>query len=166
MWRFIVGHSIYQLLISFIVLYLLILFSLCLSLPFFYLSRYAGSALFNVADGSEEHYTIVFNVFVFMQLFNEINSRKLEDGISFSCFILSSNCVTEKNPFEGIFRNKTFLFVFFGVAIVQVLIVEFGGRPMNTHPLSKEQWLACIIMGAVEIPIGIDLFFLEPPYSC
>lgn len=48
--------------------------------------RYAGPGLFNVEKGSTEHHTIVFNAFVFMQLFNEINSRKLEDGIIFLIF--------------------------------------------------------------------------------
>jgi len=43
------------------------------------------------------HYTLVFQVFVFMQLFNQINARMLEEG--------------EYNVFAGITRNFMFMFV-------------------------------------------------------
>lgn len=39
-----------------------------------------------------EHYTIIFNTFVMMQLFNEINARKIYG---------------ERNMFNGIFSNPT-----------------------------------------------------------
>lgn len=41
------------------------------------------------------HYTMVFQTFVFMQLFNQINARKIEDG--------------EFNIFSGITRNAQFM---------------------------------------------------------
>jgi Ca2+ transporting ATPase len=40
--------------------------------------------------GPSRHFTIVFNVFVFMQIFNMINASKIND---------------EKNIFEGILTN-------------------------------------------------------------
>jgi Ca2+ transporting ATPase len=46
------------------------------------------------AADTSQHYTMVFNVFVLMQCFNEINSRKIHDEI---------------NVFEGI--SKNFLFI-------------------------------------------------------
>jgi len=45
------------------------------------------------------HFTIIFNVFVFMTLFNEINARKIHD---------------EYNVFEGLHRN----YIFIGIWIV------------------------------------------------
>jgi hypothetical protein len=43
------------------------------------------------------HYTIVFQVFVFLQIFNLINARKIGDG--------------ELNVFKGFFNNKMFIIV-------------------------------------------------------
>lgn len=37
-------------------------------------------AIFQTQRQSQQHYGLIFNVFVWMQLFNEINSRKINDG--------------------------------------------------------------------------------------
>ncbi|CAB1315322.1 unnamed protein product [Coregonus sp. 'balchen'] len=66
MMKNILGHAVYQLTIIFTLLF-------------------AGENIFNIDSGRNaplhsppsEHYTIVFNVFVMMQLFNEINARKI-----------------------------------------------------------------------------------------
>lgn len=60
-----------------------------------------------------QHFTIFFNTFVFMQVFNEVNCRKLKSN--------------ELNVFKGFFNNPLFLIILVGTVIVQVLIVEFGG---------------------------------------
>jgi len=89
-------------------------------------------------DGANEHYTIIFNVFVFMQIFNEINARQLHDEI---------------NIFKNITENKYFLVIFFSTVFTQVFIVEIlngfiaigGGKPKNaffkTTHLTWDQWL-------------------------
>jgi len=59
------------------------------------------------------HFTIFFNTFVFMQVFNEVNCRKLKS--------------TELNVFKGFFNNPLFLIILVGTIVVQILIVEFGG---------------------------------------
>jgi len=43
------------------------------------------------------HLTMFFNIFVFLQVFNEINARKLKSS--------------EFNVFKGFFNNPLFLFV-------------------------------------------------------
>lgn len=73
----------------------------------------AGEKLFDIDSGRNaplhappsEHYTIVFNTFVLMQLFNEINARKIHG---------------ERNVFEGIFNNLIFCSIVFGTFIIQV----------------------------------------------
>ena len=60
-----------------------------------------------------EHYTFIFNVFVFMQLFNEINCRKLFGEI---------------NVFEGFFANPLFLVIWVGTVVCQAAGVQFLGR--------------------------------------
>jgi magnesium-transporting ATPase (P-type) len=63
---------------------------------------YGADAVFNGANGqplelnSKEHYTLIFNAFVFLQVFNEINSRKVNE---------------EMNVFEKFFDNSTFTIV-------------------------------------------------------
>lgn len=79
-----------------------------------------GEKFFNIDSGRNsplhappsEHYTIVFNVFVMMQLFNEINARKIHG---------------ERNVFEGIYRNPIFCSVVLGTFALQVLGVGCGG---------------------------------------
>lgn len=72
-----------------------------------------GETIFDIDSGRNaplhappsEHYTIVFNTFVMMQLFNEINARKIHG---------------ERNVFEGIFNNAIFCTIVLGTFIVQV----------------------------------------------
>jgi len=59
-----------------------------------------------------------------MQVFNQINARKLFEG--------------EWNVFSGVFRNPWFLAIVILTIIVQVLMVEFGGKVMKTYPLDLE----------------------------
>jgi magnesium-transporting ATPase (P-type) len=80
-----------------------------------------------------QHYTIVFNVFVLMQVFNEINSRKIHNEI---------------NVFDGVFKNAFFLVIVVGTFVVQYLLIEIQG--LNTAfgctNLTKDQWIACMLL--------------------
>ena len=58
------------------------------------------------------HFTIIFNVFVFMTLFNEVNGRKIHD---------------EYNVFEGLHRN----YIFIGIWIACM-----GGQVMGAKEYS------------------------------
>jgi len=67
MLRNIIGHAVYQLIILFVLLY-------------------AGPAIFaypetHHGDYLRHTYTMVFNSFVLCQLFNEVNSRKVNSGL-------------------------------------------------------------------------------------
>jgi Ca2+ transporting ATPase len=84
------------------------------------------------------HFTIVFNTFVMIQFFNEINCRKLS--------------VKELNVFRGFFNNSLFVIILIATMIVQILIVEFGGRPLRTSPLTLSQHAFCIGIGMLAIP--------------
>merc|ERR1712118_477461 len=67
------------------------------------------------ANGNEpsEHFTIIFTAFVFMQLFNEINCRKLNG---------------ETNVFAGILNNAWFGGILIVTFILQCILTAFGGR--------------------------------------
>jgi len=80
------------------------------------------------------HFTFFFNVFVAMQVFNEINCRKLK--------------ATEFNVFKGFFNNGLFLFILVLTVAVQVLIVHYGGAIMNCSQLTLHEHLYCLAIGA------------------
>ncbi|KAJ6661588.1 hypothetical protein lerEdw1_013827 [Lerista edwardsae] len=114
-------HAFYQLVVVFVLLFV-------------------GEKILDVENGRTEpmqspptqHYTMVFNTFVMMQIFNEINARKIHG---------------ERNVFEGIFTNVIFCCVTVGTLIVQIIIVQIGGKPFSCTPLTLEQWLWSIFLG-------------------
>ncbi|KAG2771804.1 hypothetical protein JG687_00018253 [Phytophthora cactorum] len=93
-------------------------------------------------DDSTKHMTIVFNTFVWMQLFNELNCRKIHD---------------ELNIFQGITKNRVFLYVCVLQVAMQVVMVQFTGDWFNCTPLEVGQWFACIGMGFISLPLGLVL---------
>lgn len=92
------------------------------------------------------HFTIFFNTFVLMQVFNLINCKKLKSS--------------EANVFKGFFNNNLFLFLFFFIAIIQFLIIEFGGEPANCCPLTFRQHLFCYGLGLSALLFGILFRFV------
>ncbi|KAG8002413.1 Plasma membrane calcium-transporting ATPase 3 [Nibea albiflora] len=106
-----------------------------------------GERMFNIDSGRNaplhsppsEHYTIIFNTFVLMQLFNEINARKIHG---------------ERNVFDGIFSNPIFCSIVLGTFAVQIVIVQWGGKPFSCAPLNMEQWLWCLFVGVGELLWG------------
>ncbi|XP_043933332.1 plasma membrane calcium-transporting ATPase 2 isoform X7 [Protopterus annectens] len=128
MMKNILGHAVYQLTLIFTLLF-------------------AGEKLFFIDSGRNaplhappsEHYTIIFNTFVLMQLFNEINARKIHG---------------ERNVFEGIYRNPIFCSIVLGTLAIQIVIVQFGGKPFSCAPLTIEHWLWCVFLGFGELVWG------------
>lgn len=106
------------------------------------------------------HYTFVFNVFVFLQLFNMFNSRKVNG---------------EMNVFENIFDNPVFAIIFLICVGLQVIIVELAGPFAQTEGQTWDMWLIAIGFGMTAIPIGhlarmikVDVQFGElvtPPFA-
>ena len=99
-------------------------------------------------ESSTQHYTMVFNVFVLMQLFNEINSRKIHN---------------EVNVFSGIHKNGLFLFIVGGTFAAQVALVEMQGlnAAFGCTSLTPDQWLICVALGVSVVPLNL-LFRLVP----
>ncbi|XP_038636919.1 plasma membrane calcium-transporting ATPase 1a isoform X2 [Scyliorhinus canicula] len=121
MMKNILGHAVYQLVVVFTLLF-------------------AGEKIFDIDNGRNaplhappsEHYTIVFNTFVMMQLFNEVNARKIHG---------------ERNVFDGIFNNLIFCSIVLGTFLIQIVIVQFGGKPFSCTELTADKWLWCIFLG-------------------
>eukprot|EP01132_Coremiostelium_polycephalum_P001126 gene1126-1431_t len=129
MWRNIIGQAVFQLTILFILLYV-------------------GHRIYDdilgkpVIKDSRHHKTIIFNTFVFMQLFNEINARVLGNNL---------------NPFRNFFANPIFIIVMIGTLGVQIIFVTFGGTATSTDPLTIQEWAGCVITGAFSLPLGLLL---------
>lgn len=85
-----------------------------------------------------EHYTFLFGVFIFLQLFNEFNSRKVHG---------------EHNPFAGVLQNPYFIGIWTGTVIIQILFITIGGDFLRCKfgGLTVEQWGLCIAIGILEI---------------
>jgi Ca2+ transporting ATPase len=85
-----------------------------------------------------EHYTFLFGVFIFLQLFNEFNSRKVHG---------------EMNPFAGVLKNPYFVGIWTATVIIQILFITIGGNFLKCKfgGLSVQQWGLCIAIGVVEI---------------
>ncbi|KAI9345142.1 PMCA-type calcium-translocating P-type ATPase, partial [Zopfochytrium polystomum] len=84
--------------------------------------------------------TIIFNSFVLLQVFNLINSRRLEGHI---------------NIFDKIWENPLFIIITGLICIMQVIIVQFGGQAFQTVGLSGKYWAICIVIGIMSLPWGI-----------
>lgn len=124
MWRNILGQSLYQ----FVVIWYL---------------QTRGKAVFRL-DGPDSDLilnTLIFNSFVFCQVFNEISSREME----------------KINVFKGILENYVFVSVLACTAFFQIIIVEFLGTFANTIPLSWQQWFVSVFFGFLGMPIAAAL---------
>ncbi|XP_046683996.1 plasma membrane calcium-transporting ATPase 2 isoform X3 [Homalodisca vitripennis] len=88
----------------------------------------------NTKPGAEpsQHFTVIFNTFVMMTLFNEINARKIHG---------------QRNVFEGLFTNPIFYCIWIGTALSQVVIIQFGREAFSTKSLTMEQWGWCLFFG-------------------
>jgi Ca2+ transporting ATPase len=82
--------------------------------------------------GPSQHFTVIFNSFVMMTLFNEFNARKIHG---------------QRNVFEGIFTNPIFYTIWIGTCVSQILIIQYGKMAFSTRSLTLEQWLWCLFFG-------------------
>ncbi|XP_057426932.1 calcium-transporting ATPase 4, plasma membrane-type-like [Lotus japonicus] len=124
MWRNIFGQSIYQLIVLGVL-------------------NFDGKRLLGLtgSDATAVLNTVIFNTFVFCQVFNEINSREIE----------------KINIFRGMFDSGIFFTVIFSTVAFQAIIVEFLGTFANTVPLNWQLWLLSVLIGAVSMPISAIL---------
>jgi P-type Ca2+ transporter type 2C len=115
MWKMITGQVLYQLVVTF-VLY------------------FAGYEILGYDRNNKEQVaqlaTMVFNTFVWMQIFNEFNNRRLDNKF---------------NIFEGIHRN----FWFIGINCImiggQIMIIFVGGRAFGITKINGVQWAICLL---------------------
>lgn len=117
MWKMIIGQTIYQLVVTFIL-------------------YFAGATILRYdvhANGGvlqTELDTMVFNTFVWMQIFNEFNNRRLDNKL---------------NIFEGILKNYWFMGINAIMIGGQIMIIFVGGKAFQVIRIDGTQWAICIL---------------------
>ncbi|KAJ5835037.1 ATPase P-type K/Mg/Cd/Cu/Zn/Na/Ca/Na/H-transporter [Penicillium robsamsonii] len=129
MWKMILGQAVYQLAITFML-------------------YFAGDKLLSAHLSSDpemrtkELSTVVFNTFVWMQIFNEFNNRRLDNKF---------------NIFEGMLRNYWFLGINTIMVAGQIMIIYVGGQAFAVTRLSSTLWGVCVICSIACLPWAIVL---------
>jgi P-type Ca2+ transporter type 2C len=141
MYRNIAGVAIYQLFVSLVLQFAgARIFGLeCLPFPEGRSVRSAGSCGLSELNLN----AIIFNTFVFMQIFSEINSRRIE----------------ERDVFTGILHSYMFVVIIgFTVAIQIALVLAVGGtrvgESIGIGHVSWQGWIASVVLGALILPWG------------
>lgn len=126
----IIGQAIYQLAVTFML-------------------YFAGDKLLNAHVSNtqpelraKQLSTVVFNTFVWMQIFNEFNNRRLDNNF---------------NIFEGMCRNYWFLGINLIMVGGQIMIVYVGGAAFGVTRLSGILWAVCLICAVGCLPWAVVL---------
>ncbi|KAI0595749.1 calcium-translocating P-type ATPase [Biscogniauxia sp. FL1348] len=134
MWKMIIGQAIYQLAVTMVL-------------------HFAGSAILGYAADDDERQTqldtMVFNTFVWMQIFNEFNNRRLDNKF---------------NILEGVHRNKFFIFINIIMVGAQVLIVYFGGTAFEITAIDGTQWAICVVSAVLCLPWAVLVRLFPDPW--
>jgi P-type Ca2+ transporter type 2C len=94
------------------------------------------------------HYTIIFNTFIFQQVFNFFNARRLEADVKTAC--------------TGFHTNRTFLGTIVFILIFQFLLVEVFSTLLKTSSLTVGHWIACFLMALFTVlPVGFLLRYFN-----
>ncbi|KAI0033543.1 hypothetical protein K488DRAFT_47506 [Vararia minispora EC-137] len=127
----IVGQSIYQ----------------CIVILIFH---FLGPVVLGFEAGDKRVSTLVFNAFVFAQIFNSFNCRRLDRKL---------------NVFEGLQRNPYFICITFIEICAQILIIFFGGAVFSVARIGGREWGISLVLGIMTIPVGA-LVRLVPNEPC
>jgi len=140
MWKMIVGQSVYQLAVT-LILY------------------FGGGKIlsYQTANKKDQLQTLVFNTYVWMQIFNLYKYVYLRELVKH--FALTSDSTrrldNKFNIFEGIFRNWLFIVISLIMIGGQLLISFIGGRAFSVTRLNGAQWAYSVVLGALSIPVGV-----------
>ena len=114
------------------------------------LNLYAAFRWYNIEYGNSVHMTLIFNVFVFYALFNQINSRIIDDSF---------------NILNRIHKNILFLTIILGEIVCQYLMTQYGGIlfKCSIYGLTNKQWAICIGFASITFVISfvLKLFNLD-----
>jgi Ca2+-transporting ATPase len=128
MWKMIIGQAIYQLVVT-LILY------------------FGGVSILSYQTQGEKDrlQSTIFNTFVWMQIFNQYNSRRLDNNF---------------NIFEGVFRNWWFMGIQLIIIGGQLLIMFVGGQAFSINRINGAEWGYSIVLGALSMPVAVIIRLL------
>ncbi|TDZ46957.1 Calcium-transporting ATPase 2 [Colletotrichum trifolii] len=136
MWKMIIGQAIFQLTATLIL-------------------HFAGNAIFGYDANNEDQQleldSMIFNTFVWMQIFNEFNNRRLDNRF---------------NIFEGVHRNIFFIVINCIMVGAQVAIIYVGGQAFRITPggISAEHWGVSIVLASLSLPMAVLIRLFPDPW--
>ncbi|KAK6942036.1 hypothetical protein RJ641_027413 [Dillenia turbinata] len=105
--------------------------------------NFEGKSILHLEDDNREHAnkvktTLIFNAFVFCQVFNEFNARKPD----------------EINIFKGVIMNHLFMAIVAITVVLQIIIIEFLGKFASTVRLNWKYWIISVVIGFISWPLA------------
>ncbi|XP_011094128.1 calcium-transporting ATPase 10, plasma membrane-type isoform X2 [Sesamum indicum] len=105
--------------------------------------NFGGRSILNLGHDKSDHAfkvknTLIFNAFVFCQVFNEFNARKPD----------------EINVWKGVTKNHLFMGIVGLEVLLQVIIIFFLGKFTSTVRLSWKLWLVSLAIGFISWPLA------------
>lgn len=134
MWKMIIGQAVYQLAITLVLNFR--------AVDIFGFTMVDGNLTDTLNADAIQVPTLVFNTFVWMQIFNQYNCRRLDNHF---------------NIFEGVLQNPFFIIINIIMVGGQVLIIFKGGAAFGVQQLGSVEWGISIILGALSIGWGMVL---------
>lgn len=119
MWKMIIGQALFQLGVTLIL-------------------HFGGPRFLSYPDA--ELRSIIFNCFVWMQIFNMYNNRRLDNRF---------------NIFAGVHRNWNFIVINFIMVGCQIAIAFVGGKAFSIVRLNGPQWAISIVVAAFCLPWAV-----------
>ena len=104
----------------------------------FFLKNHLIKNLFRYAPDNTYLMTAFFGLFIFMSIFNSFNAR-----------------TNRLNILCNITKNKVFLVIIFLIAIIQIIMIYYGGTLFRTSGLNIKELLIMILLSFTVIPIDL-----------
>ena len=89
--------------------------------------------------------TIIFNTFIYCQLFN-----------MFVCRYLAS----EIHYFGNLLQNPMFIYVAILIVVLQTILTQVAGYGFQTYPLTTTQWFITVGLAFITLPVGVLMKFI------
>ncbi|GKT16187.1 Calcium-transporting ATPase PAT1 [Aduncisulcus paluster] len=143
MWRNVLGQSVLQIITIFILQFSSKVADYC--------DNKADLVKYPIGEGEMTcyHRALIFNTFVFFQLFNEFNARLVNKG--------------EHNIFRDIQHCPMFLIILAASIVIQIILIEFTGLVFSVEPLQFVDWAICLGLALISLPLGVILRFIPMP---
>lgn len=114
--------------------------------------NFHGKTILNLTHDTTTHAnkvknSLVFNAFVFCQIFNEFNARKPD----------------QMNIFSGVLKNHFFIAIVGTTFVLQIIIIEFLGSFFKTVRLNWTLWVVSFIIGIISWPLAVAGKYIPVP---